>query len=209
MNDLELPGVLRDARQGIANAVGHDVLTPSQERALRELVDSYEEWRVRVLTGEEEQAGEAHRADEAEGEVEALEEEIERLEEDLADATRRLKKFEGAGLSFKAFSEANHRRCEARDGYNEPVHERANMTCGDWLAFVASEVGELADAILGASGKKARRKNLTWDDVCDEAADAVILIDLLVRRAGGELEYALVRKFNAVSERIGSPERLP
>lgn len=98
-------------------------------------------------------------------------------------------------LSFRDLSIANSVR--DRDAF---------PTCGDWTesdwaTAIAGEVGEACNFI-----KKRRRGDdaIPVETVADEFADAVIYIDLLCHRMGTTLEAAILRKFNVVSERVGS-----
>ena len=66
--------------------------------------------------------------------------------------------------------------------------------------MLAGEVGEARNLI-----KKRRRGDIIdREDIADELADAVIYVDHLCRRLGMSLEAAILRKFNTVSERVGS-----
>jgi len=87
----------------------------------------------------------------------------------------------------------------------------------DWLTAFAGEAGEACDA-----GKKHRRilsgiqqhgntpadLNDAEEKIMDELADSVIYADLTATRMGRSLADAIIRKFNAISEREGFPERL-
>ena len=75
---------------------------------------------------------------------------------------------------------------------------------------LAGEVGELCNLI-----KKLERERLglrgsrtTKQDVADELADIVICTDLLAMDLGIDLEEAIVRKFNATSEKYNLTTRL-
>lgn len=83
---------------------------------------------------------------------------------------------------------------------------------------MAGECGEACNAV-----KKLRRLQTAphWhraedgpaehlvSDVADELADLVIYADLLAERLGIDLGAAVVNKFNATSELVGVPHRLP
>lgn len=109
-------------------------------------------------------------------------------------------------LTFLELAAKNARRCE------ESFHRIEMWSETDWMTAVAGEVGEAANLI-----KKRRRlstpnntqeKNynaeLHINNVIDELADAVIYIDLLCTRMGGNLEEGIRRKFKEVSKRVGS-----
>lgn len=117
-------------------------------------------------------------------------------------ATRR------ASLSFGALRGANVARCEQSC---HPVHD---WSLTDWLTAAAGELGELASEI-----KNLRRKETEGSSqhaipetskraIADEAADVVIYIDLLCERAGINLGEGVRRKFNEVSDRVGSHIKL-
>ena len=73
------------------------------------------------------------------------------------------------------------------------------------VACVQEEVGELAAAVLGVTGEKARKKHLTNEDVLDAVADAMTYLSLVATKAGcNDLERLLASTFNMVSERCGS-----
>ncbi len=87
----------------------------------------------------------------------------------------------------------------------------------DWLAAMGGEAGEALNA-----GKKHRRLigNLQQhgnvplslaeaeERIMEELADTVIYADLTAARLGRSLACAIIRKFKAISEREGFPERL-
>lgn len=74
-----------------------------------------------------------------------------------------------------------------------------------WALALAGEAGEVAGAVLG---KFEQGKPITLDDIGDEIADVVLYADLLAQRLGLSLEDVVRRKFNRVSERIGSSVRI-
>lgn len=82
----------------------------------------------------------------------------------------------------------------------------------EWAAAAAGEVGELCNAVKkrkrAAAGFNDGRAVPTIDDVGGEIADVICYLDLLAAKLGIDLEQAIIRKFNAVSERVGSKERL-
>ncbi|MNI17827.1 MazG nucleotide pyrophosphohydrolase domain protein [compost metagenome] len=75
---------------------------------------------------------------------------------------------------------------------------------------LAGEVGEACNVIkklererLGILGSRA-----TVDELADELADVLICADLIAMHYGIDLEAAVVRKFNATSEKVGLRTRL-
>lgn len=82
-----------------------------------------------------------------------------------------------------------------------PPHDLKALTI-----CVQEEVGELAGAVLGVTGEKARKAHLTTEDVLDAVADAITYLSLVAWAAGcTDLEVLLGRVFNAVSDRANSP----
>lgn len=70
---------------------------------------------------------------------------------------------------------------------------------------VQEEVGELAAAVLGFTGAKARKAHLTREDVLDAVADAMTYLSLVAGSVGcTDLEKLLGDTFNFVSNRAGS-----
>jgi NTP pyrophosphatase (non-canonical NTP hydrolase) len=131
-----------------------------------------------------------------------------------------------ADLSFGELAATNKARCGR---WHPGFPDDEQWTCGDWGNAMQGEVGEAAEAFLrlvaaaGLAGnivKKLRRVECSTvgavddppaellDKLGDELADVVIYADLLSSKFGRSLAVAIVRKFNAVSEREGFPERL-
>ena len=106
-------------------------------------------------------------------------------------------------LTFDALRDQDVPRCNE----SFPPHTLESWSLTDWAAALAGEVGEACNAI-----KKIRRGDYALDErrneLADELADVVTYCDLLAARAGIDLGEAVARKFNAVSERVGSPRRL-
>lgn len=115
-------------------------------------------------------------------------------------------------LTFSTLNATNIRRAHRwhPDGLD-------SWSVSDWLLAFAGEAGEAANA-----GKKYRRLldglqqsghvpedlDAAIDAICDELADAVIYADIAATVLGRRLSDAVIRKFNAISEREGFPERL-
>lgn len=80
-------------------------------------------------------------------------------------------------------------------------------SASDWLMAVTGELGEAANLL-----KKIIRGDFTLDekrqDVADELGDVVIYLDLLAAKLNINLDDAVVRKFNIVSDRIGCKVKL-
>jgi NTP pyrophosphatase (non-canonical NTP hydrolase) len=110
-------------------------------------------------------------------------------------------------LTFDQLRKANVTRC------NATYHHLETWSPTDWATAMAGECGEACNVI-----KKIRRledgpdKSYNTDvdraslvkKAADELADLVIYADLLACRLGIDLGDAVVKKFNEVSERVGS-----
>lgn len=90
-----------------------------------------------------------------------------------------------------------------------------DWTGADWSNAMQGEAGEAGNVV-----KKLRRKEFglagahdpgvqeLTEKLADEIADTIIYADLLAAYYGIDLSTAIRRKFNAISEREGFPERL-
>ncbi len=90
----------------------------------------------------------------------------------------------------------------------------SSWSLSDWFTALAGEVGEAGNVIKklnrsrdGLVGNRESDAEL-HRALEDECADVLIYLELLSQAAGFVLEHAVARKFNAVSERHGFPERL-
>lgn len=86
----------------------------------------------------------------------------------------------------------------------------AQITLVYGLNELAGEVGEACNVgkklereRLGIAGSRANPR-----DLADELADVVICADLVAMREGIDLNQAVIRKFNATSEKVGLKTRL-
>lgn len=113
-------------------------------------------------------------------------------------------------LTFAQFSETNRKRCESPspNGFGESLNEGSEYDPEYFAMAAGEEVGEVIGAVLGANGKKKRKKHFTKQNVFDEIGDAVACLDLLAQRYGGTLAECVVKKFNEVSDRLGSDIKL-
>lgn len=112
-------------------------------------------------------------------------------------------------LTFAALREVSLRRCLR-------WHPRgiSEWSLSDWAVATAGELGEACnvikklnrerDGIVGNTIAPAELQSM----LADELADVAIYLDLLAAAAGIDLEAAIVKKFNAVSERNDFPERI-
>lgn len=113
------------------------------------------------------------------------------------------------GLMFSELRRANVRRCSKWHPGGV-----ADWSLSDWFTATAGELGEAGNVIKklnrvrdGLVGNSHTPEQLR-DMLGDELADVAIYLDLLAEAAGVNLAAAVVRKFNAVSERNGFPDRL-
>ena len=113
-------------------------------------------------------------------------------------------------LSFENLRKANVARCE------DVFHPLDSWSPTDWATAMAGECGEACNNIKklrrldGADSDldtKHNRAKLTYD-TASELADLVIYADLLAARLRINLEYAITRKFNEVSEERASKIQL-
>lgn len=86
------------------------------------------------------------------------------------------------------------------DGYDWSIAE--------WTNALAGEAGEASNI-----GKKLLRHDYEnsqegIDELVKELADVVIYADLVAQRVGRRLDWAVIAKFNEVSERVGSEVKL-
>lgn len=94
-----------------------------------------------------------------------------------------------------------------RNGRGELAHSKADgsdWSPMEWAAALTGEVGELANLL-----KKVRRGDVTMEQsqqaIADELADVQTYLSILAKQCGVDLGKATVRKFNAVSRRVGAP----
>lgn len=107
-------------------------------------------------------------------------------------------------LTFAAFSKANRTRCEHPQGFNRKVGPETVVA---FMLGVAEEAGEVAGKVRAQLGI-TKRKAVTVEEIGDEIADAYQYLDLLAQAYGLDMQALLVRKFNAVSARVGYPVTL-
>ncbi len=98
----------------------------------------------------------------------------------------------------------------------EDAPVETQWSSGDWSNAMMGEAGEAANVVKKIrrleTGVKARNSYSSFSmlvmDLGDELADMIIYADILAERYNIDLEAAIIRKFNAVSEREGFNERL-
>ena len=109
-------------------------------------------------------------------------------------------------LNFSELRTRSVERCE------QVFHKLNDWSPTDWACAMAGECGEACNAIKKIKRMETRTNTAkdpqTYEEavsiVGDELADMVIYADLLAARLGIDLGAAVVRKFNAVSERMRS-----
>lgn len=109
-------------------------------------------------------------------------------------------------LDFKQLRVANVRRLPLfKNRRGEPAHSKpdgSDWCLAQWANAVCGELGEAANII-----KKIERGDKTLDEareeLANELADVQTYLDLLAFRAGIDLGEATIKKWNAVSERLG------
>jgi NTP pyrophosphatase (non-canonical NTP hydrolase) len=113
-------------------------------------------------------------------------------------------------LTFELLRSLNLSRC----GRWHPGGVK-DWSLSDWACAMAGEAGEACNVV-----KKLNRErdNIGGNTATEEQlraalgaelADTLIYADLLAAAAGIDLAAAVTAKFNAVSEKMGFPERLP
>lgn len=107
------------------------------------------------------------------------------------------------GLSFGDLRDANSAR-----QYEWPGNEQADLAFR--VIEVAGEAGEVLEAVkkLLRAERGIRGSIATVEDVASEMADNIIALDLLANELGVDLAAAVVRKFNATSEKYRLETRL-
>lgn len=105
-------------------------------------------------------------------------------------------------LTLERFSEMNRRRCESVHGFGESLQPDSKYTLLAWACSIASEAGEVCDAVVGYEGLKERRSGKTRDDIAEELADVITYCDLAIQKLGLWTPDVLVKKFHAVNARL-------
>lgn len=103
-----------------------------------------------------------------------------------------------------------------RFGLDSWIGDGLDWTGADWSNAMCGEAGEAANVV-----KKIRRRETATvgsldpalfetlqQQLADELADTLIYADLLAAHYGIDLAAAVMRKFNAVSDREGFPQKL-
>lgn len=113
-------------------------------------------------------------------------------------------------LTFHGFSRTNRARAKRWHG-----EDSIPWSGADWSNAMCGEAGEAANVV-----KKLRRvetsvvgsvdadTSVLLEQLGDEIADTITYLDLLADHYGIDVAEALARKFNAISEREGFPDRV-
>lgn len=107
-------------------------------------------------------------------------------------------------LTFKEFSEANGARCV--ESFGRKISDTENAI--PFALGVAEEAGEVIGAVRGHVGITKRKSATTAEEIGDEIGDLIAYADCLAQSLGLDLETVVARKFNHVSERVGSSVRV-
>jgi NTP pyrophosphatase (non-canonical NTP hydrolase) len=110
-------------------------------------------------------------------------------------------------LTFKALRIANlHRLSQFKNRHGQLVHSKpdgSDWSPAQWLQAVIGELGEYAN-----ERKKFERGDLTAEEfqikAGKELADVLIYLDILAAQLGLDLGFEVAKKFNEVSDRVGS-----
>ncbi len=121
-----------------------------------------------------------------------------------------------SALTFDALRTANVKRCETA------FHSVAAWAPWEWSNAMAGECGEACNLTkkmnrVWPANQFIQNWNKPEDQrmaelearLAEEIADVVIYADLLAARIGRSLAECVVQKFNAKSDEIGSPVKLP
>lgn len=114
-------------------------------------------------------------------------------------------------LTFDDLRQANRSRLpQFKNRKGEYAHKQgdgSDWQLSAWFNATLGELGEAANLI-----KKIERGDISLeearDDLAHELADVQTYLDILAFSAGIDLGEATARKFNMVSERVGSTVRL-
>jgi NTP pyrophosphatase (non-canonical NTP hydrolase) len=114
-------------------------------------------------------------------------------------------------VQLKTISKINAKRAEQWHADMEP------WSLADWGNAMGGECGEAQNVVKKLRRLETGSYNLKDEDgkrekllekLGDELADTFLYLDLLATAAGVDLEAAIIRKFNRVSDERGFEERL-
>ena len=107
-------------------------------------------------------------------------------------------------LTFEALNDSNTRRATESYGHDWNPEALDAWRPTDWACATAGELGEACNLIK----KQRRGEDIPLEAIAHELADTVIYLDLLAHSLGIDLGDAVVRKFDIVSDRVGSSIKL-
>lgn len=130
-----------------------------------------------------------------------------------------LSNYLATGLNLALLRVINAARCRRWHGadstYAGTPPRSTQWSGADWATAMGGECGEAQNVVKklrrGESGTPSARdpgRDELLLELGDELADTLLYADLLANYYGIDLSEAIVRKFNAVSEREEFPERL-
>lgn len=109
----------------------------------------------------------------------------------------------GSMLTFDELRSANIERNKQWDPNGKLTTEFRAMELGGEIGELLNVVKKLVRERLGISGSRTTREAFE-----EEAADAMITLDLLCMAEGIDLAAATKRKFNATSDKLGLTTKL-
>ncbi len=105
-------------------------------------------------------------------------------------------------FTFEEFQATNNARCV------ESFHRSEPWPIPMWCLAIAGEAGELCNLV-----KKVERGDFTMESqrqaILEEVADVITYCDLLMTQMGASTADEVRRKFNVVSQRVGSGRMFP
>lgn len=113
-------------------------------------------------------------------------------------------------ITFQEFSSTNIARCISPAAFNHAIED---WSLSDWFTAMAGEVGNVIKKLNRYRDGLGHQNKETEEDLraqlADEIGDVLAYLDLLAFAAGFHLEGCGVKKFNAVSARLGCEIRMP
>lgn len=126
-----------------------------------------------------------------------------------------IKLIDSGDLSFRELASANEKRVvQYRNGAGELVHGFLGVvtwSISDWTNALAGEVGEacnLSKKLMRGDFDSGEAHDAAVKKLGHELADVVTYADLCAQRLGLSLGDLVREKFNIVSDRVGSDEKL-
>lgn len=111
-------------------------------------------------------------------------------------------------MDLLKFSKINRKRCESKEGFNQPLRL---WSISDWFTALMGEIGEAANFAKklnrerdGIQGNTQTVEELR-EGLAKELADAYIYLDLLAQSEGISLSEVVPAKFNETSKKLNIP----